>query len=66
MVLWSDLASNTTIDMLRTSKVTISQIRDISSLGQIYEKGYETRSKPLSMSMTKFRRSRVFGNFARL
>ena len=35
-------------------------------LGPIYEKGYETKSKPEAMSVTKFMRKRVFGNFARL
>ena len=35
-------------------------------LGPIYEKGQESMSKPLAMSVTKFRLKRVFGNFARL
>ena len=35
------------------------------NLGPIYEKGYETKSKPPAMYVTEFRPKGVFGNFAR-
>ena len=35
------------------------------AIWQIYEKGYETKSKTLAICVAKFQRKRVFDNFIR-